>query len=60
MQGFMDWAMAALTSFAPILVTLPLFLKDLVKLSIQALEMQERVALQKTIQFLVSIMRPIR
>jgi len=54
-QSFMDWAMSALLVFARVLKTLPDLTEGLVLLSIQALDLQERVALQKTMQLLVSI-----
>lgn len=53
-QGFMDWSLAALTSFARILATLSAQVESLLLLSIRALDLQERVALQKTIQLLTA------
>lgn len=53
-QGFMDWALSSLTSYVAVLATLPQLLQGLVVLAVQGLELQERVGLQKTIQFLVS------
>jgi hypothetical protein len=53
-QSFMDWALAALTSYAIVLASLPQLLEALITLSVRALELQERVGLQKTIQLMVS------
>lgn len=58
-QSFMDWALSALTSYSAVLATLPQLLEGLVIVSIRALELQERVGLQKSIQLLVSCMRRI-
>lgn len=56
-QCFMDFAMSALTSFASILYTLPDAVEAVLKTAIQALEVQERVGLQKSIQLLVRHLR---
>ena len=53
-QTFMDWALSALTSYSAVLASLPQLLEGLVVVSIHALELQERVGLQKSIQLLVS------
>lgn len=53
-QGFMDWSLSTLTSYAPVLASMPQMLEGLVVVSISGLELQERVGLQKTIQVLVS------
>lgn len=49
----MDWSLSALTSFASVLCTLPRHLEGLLELTVNALELQERVGLQKAIQLLV-------
>lgn len=54
-QTFMDWTLSALTSYSEILASLPQLLEGIVMVSIQALELQERVGLQKSIQVLVSL-----
>ena len=56
----MDFAMAALTSFSAILAAMDTLIEGLLLLTIQALAMQERVGLQKSIQFLVSGIQFVR
>lgn len=55
LQTFMDWAQSVLTSFPAALAARPDLLDSLVVLAVNALTIQERVGLQKAIQFLVSV-----
>lgn len=53
-QAFMEWAQTALTSFPRVLCSLPQHMQGLLEVCIMALELQERVGLQKSIQLFVS------
>lgn len=57
-QGFMDWGLMALTSVPTALCVLPQYTEGLFELAVSALELQERVGLQKTIQLLVGVPEP--
>ena len=52
----MDWGLMALTSVPTALCDLPQYTEGLFELAVSALELQERVGLQKTIQLMVSVL----